>query len=194
MRSRERADGGAMGGATTSLRGRMVTLRPVTADDHALLLTWQNDAEIARWMDYRTPLRPADLADEQERAAREGLPFIIEVDGRPVGKCGLNQFRAEIRTCSLYIYVGDKTVWSRGVGTDAVMTLLALAFDGRRMARVELVMLADNDRAGRVYEACGFRREGTLRGRSWRRGEWQDTTVMSVQAPRFSVIRKTYGI
>jgi RimJ/RimL family protein N-acetyltransferase len=116
------------------------------------------------------------------------------MDGRTVGKCGLNQFRWEARICALYIYVGDKTLWGQGVGKDSLMALLMVAFVELGMERVELTMLADNDRARRTYESCGFVPEGVLKGRSFRGGNWHDTAVMSVSKADFERARAEYGL
>lgn len=176
------------------MRGKKITLRPVEASDYPLLHAWQNDPEIAHWMDYRTPFSLRDIEEDQERARAEGRPFTIELDGRAIGKCGLNQFRWESRICSLYVYIGDKPAWGQGLGRDVVMTLLLVAFDELGMERVELTMLADNDRARRVYEQCGFLPEGVLRGRSFRGGSWHDTAVMSVSHADHDKARSEYGL
>jgi RimJ/RimL family protein N-acetyltransferase len=175
------------------MRGRLVTLRPVEAADHPLLQAWQNDPEIARWMDYPLPFSARDIDEDQERTRREGHAFVILHEGRAVGKCGLNQLRWRLRLCSLYLYIGDKQVWGRGLGRDAGMALLSLAFDELALERVELAMLADNDRARRVYEACGFEMEGRLRGRAYRGGRWLDMIVMSVHRNHFAARRLDHG-
>ncbi|HVL80861.1 MAG TPA: GNAT family protein [Actinomycetota bacterium] len=175
-------------------RGLKVALRPVERSDHEHLRRWQNDPEVAHWMDYRVPFSLEDIDEDQRRAREEGRPFIIELDGRPIGKCGLNQFRWEPRVCALYIYIGEKDLWGQGLGRDAVMALLTYAFDLVGLERVELSMLADNDRARAVYESCGFEFEGRLAGRAYRDGSWHDTAIMSVSRKGFTGVRATYGI
>ena len=177
-----------------NLRGRKVALRPVERDDHELLRRWQNDPEVAYWMDYRVPFSLEDIAEDQDRARSEGRPFVIDLDGRAIGKCGLNQFRWEPRVCAMYVYIGEKQLWGRQLGRDAVMALLAYAFDVMGLQRVELTMLADNTRARRVYESCGFEFEGRLAGRSYREGRWHDTAIMSVSRDCFSRARGEYGV
>lgn len=175
------------------MKGKRVELRSVEREDYRLLHEWQNDAEVAHWMDYRVPFSLRDIEEDQERARKEGKPFIIEFEGRAVGKCGLNQFRWEARVCAMYVYIGDKSLWGQGLGRDAVMALLAVAFDELGMERVELTLLAENKRALKAYQASGFVLEGTLRGRSYRAGTWHDTSVMSVSRDDYKRIRAEYG-
>jgi RimJ/RimL family protein N-acetyltransferase len=170
-----------------------VTLRSVEREDYAQLRDWQNDPEVAYWMDYRVPFSLRDIEEDQERARTEGRPFVICYEGQAIGKCGLNQFRWESRVCALYVYIGEKGFWGQGLGRDAVMSLLAVAFDELGMERVELTLLAENQRAQRAYESCGFVLEGTLRGRSYRAGTWHDTAVMSVSREDYKRIRVEHG-
>ncbi len=172
------------------MRGRSVVLRPVQSEDLPLLRAWQNDPDVARWMDYRVKFSLRDIQEDQQRARRDGRPFVITFEDRPIGKCGLNQFRADSAACAMYVYVGDKSLWGRGLGTDAVMALLSVAFDDCGVDRVELTMLEGNDRAASVYRACGFQ----LDGRSSRAGPLGDTASMSVSRDRFEAVRAAYGV
>lgn|SRR5688572_27576662 len=173
--------------------GLRVALRGIEAEDYELLRDWQNDAEVAYWMDYRTPFSLRDIEEDQERARSEGRPFVITYEGKAIGKAGLNQFRWEARVAAMYIYIGDKSLWGQGLGRDAIMALLALAFDELGLQRVELTLLAENKRAQKAYESCGFVLEGTLRGRSYRAGTWHDTSVMSVSRDDYIRVRTEPG-
>jgi RimJ/RimL family protein N-acetyltransferase len=161
------------------IRGRSVALRPVEDDDLALIHRWQNDPEIWRSMDYERPFSVEDVRDDIERSRREGHPFVIEADGAPIGRIGLNAFRLRDRICSLYLFIGEPDARGRGHAIDAVSTLVGYAFERMDLARVELWTLATNERAIDVYEACGFRREAVLPERSFRDGEWVDRVIKS---------------
>ncbi|HEY7755362.1 MAG TPA: GNAT family N-acetyltransferase, partial [Actinomycetota bacterium] len=90
------------------LHGEEVVLRPVAEEDHPLILAWQNEPEVWWWMDYERTFTLEDIHESEARAAVEGHPFIIEVDGRPIGRIGLNQFSERDETCSLYVFIGDR--------------------------------------------------------------------------------------
>jgi len=176
------------------LKGRRVSLRRVEPADYAHILRWQNDPEVFRWMDYVKPFSSADIAASEERAVTEGYPFVIEADGKPVGRVGLNNIRPRDRMASLYIFVGDREVWGRGYGRDALMALLTYAFDALNMRQVELWTLADNERAIHMYKGCGFVEDGRLRDRSWIEGHYVDHLVLSINAEEFARSRSEYGI
>lgn len=169
--------------------GKKVALRPPCSDDYPQFVRWQNDPEVARWMDYRQAFDLATVERDQARATTEGHPFTIEAEGRPIGKAGLNRFRA--RVCGLYLYIGERDLWGRGFGRDAVMALCAVAFDRFGVDAVELSAFRDNARARRVYEACGF--EGT--GEAVReRGSSGVSLTMRLDRERFARLRAEYGL
>jgi len=139
-------------------------------------------------MDYERPFTIADVAASERRAKEEGHPYLIEVNGRPIGRIGLNQFRKRDRICSLYVFIGERDVWGKGYGTDAMMALLAHGFSRYELARVELWSLADNERAIRAYRHCGFEIDARLPERSFKDGRFHDRIVMSVSRQRLSEV------
>jgi RimJ/RimL family protein N-acetyltransferase len=171
------------------IQGKRVILRRVEPADYPLILRWQNDPEVFRWMDYERPFSLQDIADSEVVAAKEGHPFVIEVDGLAIGRIGLNRFRPRDRLAALYLFMGERDAWGKGYGQDAVIALLAYAFDTCGLERVELWTLADNERAIRLYKACGFIEEAHLADRSWKEGRWVDHLWMSVTRDDFARVR-----
>ncbi len=84
--------------------------------------------------------------------------------------------------------IGDKSYWSRGYGTDAIVTLLRFGFDEVNLHRVALEVNEDNARAIACYRKCGFVEEGRLRDHRFRRGEYRDTLIMGVLAGEFRAL------
>lgn len=175
------------------IEGRRVALRAVEESDYPLIHRWMNHPEIWRYMDYELPVSLVDVREDAERSRRDGHPFTILVEGRPIGRIGLNQFRVRDRICSLYMYIGEPAFWGQGYARDAVMALLSYAFDRWDLHQVELWTLADNNRATDVYAKCGFVEEARLRDRSWKSGRWVGRVVMSVNRDEFSKVRETWA-
>ncbi|MCL6614902.1 MAG: GNAT family N-acetyltransferase, partial [Firmicutes bacterium] len=109
--------------------------------------------------------------------------FAIEDDeGRLIGDLELDHISWRRREAELRIRIGEKERWNEGYGTDAVRTLLALAFGRMKLRRVYLKVYRFNRRAIRCYEKSGFRKEGILRRRDGAAG-WKDIILMSVEVP-----------
>jgi RimJ/RimL family protein N-acetyltransferase len=169
--------------------GGRVSLRPVEERDHPLIQRWQNDPEVWWLMDYEAPFSLADIAASERRAVEEGFPFIIEVEGRPIGRIGINNIRRRDRICSLYVFIGERDAWGKGLGTEAIDALLAHVFARLDLHQVELWSLAENERALRAYAHSGFIEEARLTERSWKDGRWFDRVLMSVTRERFEDAR-----
>jgi len=174
--------------------GKKVVLRRVEPRDHEDILRWQNDPEVFRWMDYDRPFSLEDIHASEVRATREGHPFVIEVDGRAIGRIGLNNFRPRDEMASLYVFVGEKTMWGNGYGLDAIMAVLKYGFEILNLRMIELWTLADNERAMQMYKHAGFSEDGRLPDRSFHEGAYLDHVVMSVDRGSFERSRAAYGI
>ena len=81
--------------------------------------------------------------------------------------------------------VGDKSYWSNGYGSDAVMTLLRFAFEEMNLNRVELGVFEFNERAIACYLKCGFVEEGRRREHYFQEGRYWDIIDMSVLRREF---------
>lgn len=138
-------------------------------------------------MDYERTFTLEDIHESEARARREGHPFLIEIGGIPIGRTGLNQFSERDETCSLYLFIGERAAWGRGLAGDAMITLLAWGFEAFGLYLVQLWGLSTNARAMRAYEKVGFRVDGTMRERSYKSdGKRHDRTIMSITRDEFT--------
>ena len=80
--------------------GKRVVLRPIEEEDLPLIARWQNHPEVWWYMDYERPFSLEDVRQDEVRSRQDGYPFVITVDGRPIGRIGLNRFRRRDRICA----------------------------------------------------------------------------------------------
>lgn len=171
------------------IEGQKVRLRALEENDLERCYRWVNDPEVTEHLTIRFP-----MSTQQERqwllqaSSGDGdRSFAIETaDGEHIGNIGLHRINWLDRNAELGILIGEKRHWNQGYGTDAIRTLLKFAFEEMNLHRVYLRVDADNPRAIRCYEKCGFVMEGTLRHGTYRRGRYKDQHVMSVLAHEFS--------
>jgi RimJ/RimL family protein N-acetyltransferase len=83
---------------------------------------------------------------------------------------------------SFRIALAGPHAFGRGYGTEATRLVLDFAFDTVGLHRVGLEVFDFNPRAQRVYEKCGFVREGVLRDALRWDGRRHDALAMSVLA------------
>ena len=162
-----------------TLEGSLVRLRPVAAADLPPLLAILDEPEVARWW------RRAEWERVDELGA---VTFVIEwPDAGAVAGC--IQYSEETDpdyfSAAVDIFVGT-AAQGRGVGPDAMRTLIAWLFDGRGHHRLTVDPAAENARAIHVYEKLGFRPVGVLR--RYERvedGVWRDALLMELLAEDF---------
>ncbi len=159
------------------LQGAVVRLRPVSPEDLPALLAILDEPEVARWW------RRAEWERVDEKDA---LTLVIEVSA---AAAGCIQYTEEADpdyfSAAVDIFVGT-AAQGRGVGPDAMRTLLAWLFDVRGHHRLTVDPAMENARAIHVYEKLGFRPVGALR--RYERVEddvWRDALLMELLAEDF---------
>lgn len=157
-------------------------LRAVERDDLPLAVVYLNDPEVLVWFGPLTPMNMEDEIAWYERMRQDQsvVNFAIELDGRYVGGCGLINIDAQHRRAEIGIFVGDKTIWGKGVGSEAMRLVLGYGFDYLNLHRIYLRAFPENQRAVGIYERLGFRHEGRFRDVEWRHGRWHDLVYMSI--------------
>ena len=171
--------------------GERVRLRPIERDDLPRFVEWFGDPEVRR---HLLVYLPFSLAQEERwfenllgRLERQEdvLLGIETADGVHIGNVGLHSINWKDRNAELGIAIGEKAYWGQGYGTDAIRTLLGLAFQEMNLHRVFLRVDVDNARGIRCYDKVGLRREGTLREVVFKEGVYCDQYVMSILRSEF---------
>lgn len=156
------------------LRGRLTSLRPVRPEDLPALRAMLEEPEVARWW----------RRDEWERTGEQSSTgFSILVDGVVVGCVQYaEQTDPDYFSAAVDVFVGT-AAQGRGVGPDAMRTLIVWLITERGHHRITVDPAADNSRAIHVYEKLGFRPVGVLR--RYERvadGLWRDALLMELLA------------
>ena len=160
-------------------------LRPIADEDLPLFARWLNDPEVRYWLSMADgpdlTLESEEEWYEEMRADPATVVWCIETEeGKPIGNLGLHAIDEAHGRATLGIFIGEKTYWSRGYGTEAIRSLLGFAFGEMGLRRIALGTDEDNARGIRCYEKCGFVREGLQRAFRLRGGEPVNGVVMAV--------------
>ncbi len=119
----------------------------------------------------------ADLADQ------EAETLAVEYDGRVVGAIQWSaETEPDYRHASIDIYL-DPAVHGKGLGADAVRTLVRHLISAERFHRLVIDPAATNAAAIRCYTKVGFRPVGVMR--NYERGSdgtWHDGLLMDFLA------------
>jgi RimJ/RimL family protein N-acetyltransferase len=170
----------------SGLTGERVRLRELREDDLPLLIGWWNDPEVAslRGSGPEHP-RPYNVVAEMFRSRSEnsgpgvGL-CIVTLDGDELaGRVSLFNVDARNRCATLGIVIGPP-FQNRGLGTDAVRTVVRYGFRELGLHRIELSVNSFNARAIAAYLKAGFVEEGRRRQAVLRLGQWHDSVQMGL--------------
>ena len=172
------------------IAGTKVRLRAFREDDLKNSVAWLNNPAVTR---YLMNMRPWSLVEEKawlDRVMKNEDPhsatFVIETnDGEYVGTTGLIHIDLRNRSAEAGIVIARPEEWGRGLGTDAMKTLLRHAFEEMNLHRVELGVYPENERGIRSYRRLGFVEEGRLRQAMFRHGAWHDVVVMAILADEY---------
>lgn len=164
-----------------------IRLRAPERSDIPRFVTWLNDPEVRAGLLVSLPLSTADEDGWFEAMLKRPLeehPMTIEVrqgdDWLPVGNCGFHNVDWRCRAAEVGIFIGEKSLWNRGYGTEVMRLLLKHGFHTLNLNRIALDVYETNPRAIRSYEKAGFVHEGRRRQAMYKDGRYVDILQMSV--------------
>lgn len=163
--------------------GTLVRLRAFEREDIKPSLAARNDWETTRTFRAGIPY-PMTEMDMEKIAAKSSAPedflFAVEtLDGRLVGTLGVHEVDWKNARATLYLMVHPEER-GKGYGKDALRVALRFLFAINNFYRVGLTVFSFNERAIRLYESIGFRREGVLREALFRDGKRHDIHLMGI--------------
>lgn len=156
LRARAQESGRVLG------TGPRVTLREFRRADVDQWLAWPRHTDPLFQL-FNPPTmsnRQRDVYYASKRDAADVRQFAVDDrDGRLVGRMNLREIDWFARTAVLGVSFRPDSL-GQGLGTEALMLLLAHFFERMEMSALFLDVAAHNLRARRCYERCGFRTIG----------------------------------
>lgn len=166
-----------------NLVGKKVVLRAVEEEDIEMLRELSNSPDFEKMVvGWSFPISKKDQQEWFENC-KNGLSrirYIIETkeDGA-VGMIGLRDLDWKNGTASgLGMRVAKKELRTKGIATDAWMTLMRYAFNELRLNRINGSALTYNKVSLHVCQKVGFKIEGTQRQAVYKDGEYHDVVIM----------------
>jgi diamine N-acetyltransferase len=173
--------------------GKRIRLRRAEREDLPRFVAWLNDPEVVQGLAHLLPFSQLEEERWFERTLEqpaEERPLTMdarqEEGWHTIGNSGFHNLDWRNRSAEVGIFIGDKSYWNQGYGTEAMHLLLEIAFGTLNLHRVYLRVFEDNSRAIRAYEKAGFVHEGRMRQAEFRRGSYHDVLLMSVLRPEWA--------
>ncbi len=169
-------------------------LRPATARDAAGFFAFdERCAAVPEALRFMLRFRRSTLGETEARLARNGGPFttersvfswLVRLRGEEtvVGYAAFVRWDHENHKSEI-AYAIDPAVWGKGLAAEAVVPILAFAWQHLGLHRAEARIDPKNLASVRVAEKLGFVLEGTLREDVFSEGVFYDTAVYARRKP-----------
>lgn len=176
-----------VGGAMPHILGERVMLREYREEDFPAIRAWVNDPETTRYLSGaflapHTALQTEQYMQNILAGKADGYHFIVarREDGAYLGQIDFLFVHPVNRYAELGMVLARAAERGQGYGREALSLMLGFGFESLNLHRIGLEVFAENERAVRCYEACGFVREGVLRAQEFSRGAYRDILRMAV--------------
>jgi diamine N-acetyltransferase len=173
--------------------GERVRLRADERSDIPKFVEWLNDPEVREHLLVDLPI---SIANEEQwfenmlKSPREEHPLAIEIkEGagwKLIGNCGLFSIDWHTRSAEIGLFIGNKSCWDKGYGTEVMRLLLRHGFGTLNLNRIYLRVHTPNQRGIRCYEKAGFVKEGCQRQGVYKDGKYLDVIMMSILRSEWS--------
>ena len=174
---------------TMILKDNEIVLRATEESEAELLRRMINDPETERMVvGWSFPVSKADqikwIQNQKNNSLNER--YTIEVNLEAVGMASLTQLDYKNSVCEINIKL-DGGSKGKGIGYRVINMLLNYCFNELNLHCVTAEILDYNIPSQKLFEKCGFKKEGVLRQRVYKNGEYHDLFVYSILKDEFSL-------
>lgn len=169
------------------IKGKKINLRALEREDLQKMHKWANDPELTQFVGPRFPVsmsqEEAWFEQLMKNESREAL--IIETkEQEAIGYMYLDVDWVNGKA-ELSIAIGEKDYQDKGYGTEACQTALNHCFNELNLNKVYVYVFRFNERAIRLYEKCGFKKEGLIREDYLIHRKYEDRLIMGILKKEF---------
>lgn len=169
-----------------NINGKKVLLRAIEKGDKNLLYTLVNDPDTER-MIGGSSFPVSDYEQENWMNSQIGrtdiLRCVIALKEKPeqgLGTVILSDIDMKDAVAQAHIKMADHTGRRKGYGTDALSAMVHYAFSELRLNCIYAEILSYNILSQKLFEKCGFQKEGVLRERVFKGGKFENVIVYSL--------------
>jgi RimJ/RimL family protein N-acetyltransferase len=157
-----------------------IALGPIQSYDLEKMREWRNDVRIRKWCRQYDLISTDDQLEWYQRMRKDPTirMFRIQTKDKFIGICGLTSIDMVNRRAEFSLYLGPQHQ-GQGFAMPALMTLIHHGFNTYGL-NVIWGESFEGNKAMRLFEAIGFKKEGTRREFYYRDGEYIDAHLYSI--------------
>jgi hypothetical protein len=162
-----------------------INFRPITIKDINLRIKWLADSEVnfGLGISVRNGLTLKQHQDwfkrylAEEKIGQQKI-YIILNDDVPIGQVGLYDINKEDKNAILYIVIGEKEYWGKGIGIKAIEFIHDYAKNILKLHKINLNVHEQNKKALSLYKKCGYKIVGTMYDNIIRDGKFENELML----------------
>lgn len=165
-------------------KGKHTLLRPLELTDAPIIYRGINDPENSQ---YLNGIGPMGFTFEEDWIRQKQTPSQTDItaavclhDGTLIGTMGLHHIDLINGTATTGAVIFEAEHRDKGLGSDAKMLLLDVAFNRYNLFKVQSQVIAFNTRSAAYSKKCGYIEEGRLRAQHYRFGQRYDEILLAV--------------
>jgi diamine N-acetyltransferase len=177
----------------TIITGDHFVLRPLVKADIENRVRWFNDPDVRKTLiiSEQFELEKTIRWFEKIRDDDSRVEFVIETaEKTPVGVTGLAGIDSVHKTAEIYIVIGQKEFWGKGVMLEAESLLIEWAFNSLGLEKIWAQTRPDNIASLITMKKIGFQIEGTLRNEKIVNGKRATVLHLGLLRDDFKLVRK----
>ena len=164
----------------------MIKLKPLSKTNISPFYKWINDDDVIRFS--LSLFKKINTKKEIEKWFQGVLKdkmsinhgIFLEATNELIGYAGICNISEINKSGEYYIFIGEKKLWGKGIGTEVTEQILKIGFTDHKLNRIMLTVSEPNIGGVKAYKKAGFKVEGHLRQASFRDNKFHDKLIMSI--------------
>jgi RimJ/RimL family protein N-acetyltransferase len=161
-----------------NIQGNLVVLRAISMKDAAMLVALMNDGETEKMLggsSFPVSYEEQEKWIAEQRGRKDVLRCIValkENEDSGIGTVILTDIDMKNGVAQVHIKMDKQQGRGKGYGTDALNAIVNYAFNEMRLNCVYADVLEYNEISQKLFEKCGFHKDGILRSRVYKGGSF----------------------
>jgi RimJ/RimL family protein N-acetyltransferase len=164
----------------------MIELKPLSKNHIFPFYQWINDEEVIKYsLSIFQKIHNKEEIDKWYKELIENTKIInygifLKTNEKLIGYAGIGNISHINNSGEFYIFIGEKKMWGKGIGTLVTKQILKIGFSNYKLNRIFLTVSEPNHGGIKAYKNAGFEIEGKLRQACFRDNEYHDKIIMSI--------------
>ncbi len=155
---------------------------------------WLNDSAVNRFLETRyveqTLSGIAEFVTAKNASNDEYLFGIFLTNShRHIGNIKLGPIRMRHRLAEVSLFIGDKSVWGKGVASRTIATVTTFGFEQLGLNKLVATMYSENSGSTKAFLKAGWQQECTLKDHYVFEGRPMDLVMVGMTAREFRARR-----